>query len=198
MRLNILQFSLSSNFSCLRTKYFPLNFVIKQPQSVLDLYFNLFKCSNAIYKSIPCFAYYYNLSDPLNMFLLLTTRYITMAVCLKMTYVLWCLIYCKVSVLSTGDICMSVAACSCVDRLSEGSFSLGSYPQFHSSLKRSVFWDITPYSPLKINRRFGRTCLHLQGRRISQARNQHESGWQAEPRNVSWLSPNYKALYPRR
>jgi hypothetical protein len=42
--------------------------------------------------------------------------------------------------------------------------------------KSSVFWDITPCSPLKINRRFGRTChLHLQGRRISQARNQHES-----------------------
>jgi hypothetical protein len=35
------------------------------------------------------------------------------------------------------------------------------------------FWDITLCSPLKVNRHFGGTCrLHLQGRRISQARNQ--------------------------
>jgi hypothetical protein len=33
--------------------------------------------------------------------------------------------------------------------------------------KSSSFRDITPYSPLKTNRRFGGTCrLHLQGRRI--------------------------------
>jgi hypothetical protein len=42
-------------------------------------------------------------------------------------------------------------------------------------VKASIFWDITPCSPLKVNRRFGRTChLHLQGRRIRQARNQRE------------------------
>jgi hypothetical protein len=35
----------------------------------------------------------------------------------------------------------------------------------------SVFWDITPCSPLEVNRRFRGTCrLHLHGRRISQAR----------------------------
>jgi hypothetical protein len=34
-------------------------------------------------------------------------------------------------------------------------------------MKNSIFWDITPYSPLKGNRRFGGTCrLHLHGRRI--------------------------------
>jgi hypothetical protein len=53
-------------------------------------------------------------------------------------------------------------------------------------MKNSVFWDTKPYSPLKVNRRFGETCrLYLQGRRISQARNQREaykkrlsvSGW---------------------
>jgi hypothetical protein len=44
-------------------------------------------------------------------------------------------------------------------------------------LKNSVLWDITPCSPLKVNRSFGTTCrLHLQCRRISQARNQHEAG----------------------
>jgi hypothetical protein len=37
------------------------------------------------------------------------------------------------------------------------------------------FWDIMPCSPLKVNRRFAGTCrLHLQGRRISEARKQCE------------------------
>jgi hypothetical protein len=44
-------------------------------------------------------------------------------------------------------------------------------------MKNFVFWDITPYSPLKFNRRFEGTCrLHFQGQRISQARSQHEAG----------------------
>jgi hypothetical protein len=190
MKFKIVQFSPSfSHFSCFMTKYFPRTFIIKHPQYVLDLYFNLFKGSNVIYMSIPCFACY-KLSNAVNMFPLLTTRYITVAACLKMTYVLWCLFYCKVSVLPTGNICMSVAACSCVDRLSEGSHSLGSYPQFLSLLENSVF-----RSPLKINRCFGGTCrLHFQDRIINQARNQRESGWQSEPRNVGWLSLDYTAL----
>jgi hypothetical protein len=41
--------------------------------------------------------------------------------------------------------------------------------------KSTIFWDITLYSPLRVNRRFGWTyCFHLQGR-ISQARYQYES-----------------------
>jgi hypothetical protein len=48
-------------------------------------------------------------------------------------------------------------------------------------MESSLFWDITPCSPLKVNWPFGETCrLHLQGRRISQARNQLESTWQAK------------------
>jgi hypothetical protein len=39
-------------------------------------------------------------------------------------------------------------------------------------MKSSVFWDKMPCSPLKINRHFGGTCLHLQGQRISQEGNQ--------------------------
>jgi hypothetical protein len=40
----------------------------------------------------------------------------------------------------------------------------------------SVFWDITPCSSLLVKRRFGGIYrLHLQGRRISQVRNQHEA-----------------------
>jgi hypothetical protein len=35
-----------------------------------------------------------------------------------------------------------------------------------------IFWDITPCSPVKVNRRFGRKYhLHLQGLRVSQERN---------------------------
>jgi hypothetical protein len=43
-------------------------------------------------------------------------------------------------------------------------------------MKISIFWIITPCSPLKANQRFGRTNhLHLQVWRINQARNQGES-----------------------
>jgi hypothetical protein len=48
-------------------------------------------------------------------------------------------------------------------------------------IKHTTFWDITTCSPLKVNQHFrGTYRLHLQGRRISRARNQHESRWQAE------------------
>jgi hypothetical protein len=86
-----------------------------------------------------------------------------------------------------------------------------------SNLKSTIFWDIMPCSLLKVNWHFGGTyCLHLRGRRISQARNQRESRWQAEPlvatslffnpedvgnmflQNVGWRSTDYMALYPRR
>jgi hypothetical protein len=37
--------------------------------------------------------------------------------------------------------------------------------------KITVFWDITPFNTLRVNRRLGRTySLHLQGRKISRAR----------------------------
>jgi hypothetical protein len=42
-------------------------------------------------------------------------------------------------------------------------------------MKSYIVRDVTARSPLKINRRFGAMCrLHVQGRRISQARSQHE------------------------
>jgi hypothetical protein len=45
-----------------------------------------------------------------------------------------------------------------------------------NSMKNSIFWDITPCIPLKFNRCFGgKYRLHLQGRRISQARNKEEA-----------------------
>jgi hypothetical protein len=47
-------------------------------------------------------------------------------------------------------------------------------------MKSSIFRNIRSCSPLKVNRRFGRTHrLHLQGRKISQARKKRER-WEAE------------------
>jgi hypothetical protein len=81
-------------------------------------------------------------------------------------------------------------------------------------MKSSVFWDIMPCSPLKLYRRFGGTCrLHLQRRRICQARSQRvairtnfllsllfdfEDGGDMFLRNVGTISTEYTALYPRR
>jgi hypothetical protein len=50
--------------------------------------------------------------------------------------------------------------------------------QFMIHPKSTIIWDITPCSPLKVNQCFrGTYRLHLQGRRISQARNLLESRW---------------------
>jgi hypothetical protein len=58
-------------------------------------------------------------------------------------------------------------------------------------MKIIIFWDITPCSPLKVNWRFGRTFrLLLQGRGISQSRNQREAGGkQSSPCHLlhAWL-----------
>jgi hypothetical protein len=85
-----------------------------------------------------------------------------------------------------------------------------------------MFCDITPYSPLNVNRGFGGTCyLHLQGRRINQTINQYEAGSKQNSatynmqvsylasfdpedggdmflRNIGCLSTDYTALYLRR
>jgi hypothetical protein len=40
-------------------------------------------------------------------------------------------------------------------------------------MESTVFWDVTPYSPVEVHRSFGRMyCLHLQVRRESQSKNQ--------------------------
>jgi hypothetical protein len=73
-------------------------------------------------------------------------------------------------------------------------------------LKSTVFRYITPCSPLRVIRRFGGTYrLHLQGRKISWARNLRQSRWQVKLysedegdiflRNVGWISRDYTALY---
>jgi hypothetical protein len=44
------------------------------------------------------------------------------------------------------------------------------------SVKSSIFWDVMPCNPLKVNRHLGGTCcLHHQGRRLTQARNQRDA-----------------------
>jgi hypothetical protein len=53
-------------------------------------------------------------------------------------------------------------------------------------LKSSIFWDIMPCSPLKVNRSFGGTWrLHLRGRIINQARNQRKTG--SKQTFLAWL-----------
>jgi hypothetical protein len=61
-------------------------------------------------------------------------------------------------------------------------------------LNSSVFWDITSYSPLKVNGHFVvKYHLHFQGRRISQAIIQCEAG--SKRGNVSQLPTDYTALH---
>jgi hypothetical protein len=60
------------------------------------------------------------------------------------------------------------------------NFRIGFQVLIAAVKKNTMFWDINPSSPLKVNRRFGGTYdLHFQGRRVSRTRNQRESRWQA-------------------
>jgi hypothetical protein len=77
--------------------------------------------------------------------------------------------------------------------------------------KISVLRDITPSTPLEVDRHFGATCrFHHEGRRICSACYQihysfflglffdTEDGGDLFLRNVGWLSTDYTALFPRR
>jgi hypothetical protein len=51
--------------------------------------------------------------------------------------------------------------------------------QNYMTRKISAAWDMTPCSPLKVNGLFGGAFrLHLQGKRISRARNQRRNRWE--------------------
>jgi hypothetical protein len=78
-------------------------------------------------------------------------------------------------------------------------------------MKSTIFWDITPFSPLSVNRRFGGTYrLHLQDRKNKFTKKacsrvscwtyflDPEDGGDMFLRNVCWHSMDYMALYPRR
>lgn len=44
-------------------------------------------------------------------------------------------------------------------------------------MESPIFWDTTLRTPLEANRRFGGPCrLHVQSRRLTQARNHYEDG----------------------
>jgi hypothetical protein len=63
-------------------------------------------------------------------------------------------------------------------------------------LRSTIFWDMTPCSPLSFNRRFAGTYrLHLQGRTYFF---DPENGGDMFFRNVGWNSTDYTASYPRR
>jgi hypothetical protein len=48
---------------------------------------------------------------------------------------------------------------------------------FSHDMMSSIFWDITPCSPMKVDRRFGGTCRsHFHGRRVNQELSQQEAG----------------------
>jgi hypothetical protein len=62
-------------------------------------------------------------------------------------------------------------------------------------MKSTLCWDITPCSPLSAKRRFERTYrFHLQGRKISRARTQLESRWQANSPQI-FLNKINKILF---
>jgi hypothetical protein len=62
-------------------------------------------------------------------------------------------------------------------------------------MKRSIFWDMTQCSSLKVNRHFGRTYrFHLQCK-ISGAKHQRENR-RCVPLNVGGLSKDYTRFIP--
>jgi hypothetical protein len=69
---------------------------------------------------------------------------------------------------------------------------LGNCGEANNLWKSSVFWNITPCRPLKVNVSFRGTCrLHIQGWGESKARNQYQAGskfYQTTPRNISEAS----------
>jgi hypothetical protein len=76
-------------------------------------------------------------------------------------------------------------------------------------MNSTIFWDITPCSTLKVNRHFGGIYrLHLQSRKISRARYQRKSRWQAKldpedggvvphKRRLNFNGLYYRVLYHR-
>jgi hypothetical protein len=65
------------------------------------------------------------------------------------------------------------------------------------TMKSSVFWDITPCSPVKLNKRLLPCCL-LHASFSLGLLSDPDDGGDMFLRNVGWLSPHYTALYPRR
>jgi hypothetical protein len=68
-------------------------------------------------------------------------------------------------------------------------------------MKSSVFWDITPYNPLKLNRRFRGTSLWFLPASCWSLASLilHPWRWRRHvPPKLRWLLTDYAAIYPRR
>jgi hypothetical protein len=54
--------------------------------------------------------------------------------------------------------------------------------------RSTVVWDVTPFSPVGLHRRFGGTyCLYLQGQTVSQASSQQDAGSKQSDRYCRWI-----------
>jgi hypothetical protein len=68
-----------------------------------------------------------------------------------------------------------------------------------AALKSTIFWDITPCSPLKVSRRFGALlATSFHARFLLALFFDPEDGGDMFLRNIGWLSRDYMVLYPRR
>jgi hypothetical protein len=77
------------------------------------------------------------------------------------------------------------------ENLRSYTFLLVCFRQISLTSKSSIFWDLTPCSPLNVNRHFGGICrLHLKGRRMSQERNQRDALY-TENRLACWAIVNF-------
>jgi hypothetical protein len=63
-------------------------------------------------------------------------------------------------------------------------------------MKSPIFWDITPFSPLKVNQRFGGTCYLSHTSFLLGLFLNPEDGGDMFLRNFERLSADYTALYP--
>jgi hypothetical protein len=87
-----------------------------------------------------------------------------------------CKRYNGTTVISSKQLNFTWACCRLVEVL-----RIPALPCNYTIEERAVLWIVTPCTPLKDKRRFGIIyCLHFQGWRISQARNQHENIWHVE------------------
>jgi hypothetical protein len=77
--------------------------------------------------------------------------------------------------------------CLCIDR---------SNVEVSQGFKICVCRNITPCSPVKVNRHFGGACrLHLQGRRIRQTRHKHEAGSQQSRWNLALIASSFILVF---
>jgi hypothetical protein len=69
-------------------------------------------------------------------------------------------------------------------------------------MKRTIFWDVTPCSPLSVNRRFGGTYrFHLQGRKNKfgkkPACTQRQAEWSIPPKRRLTFNGLYGVIFPK-